>query len=290
MAESTLMTIELTRRATLAGGFALLGWAATGPADAAAAPRVTCYPVTSSRVAVLVSGISGAVRLQTPAGQVLGRGAALAGTAIVTAAVAPNATTRLALVTSAGTVQISASTTTTTLNASLWRVANKRIALPSNFAPALVTSSGSFRLRRDCAAAYGSLRQAAARAGHPTGFTSAYRSYAGQLSLYNSYVRSLGRVGADRQCARAGHSEHQLGLSIDLKGSVGTSALAQWIAANGWRYGFIVRYPRTATRVTGFEWEPWHVRYVGGPLAADYARRKATALESYFGLPAAPSY
>lgn len=284
------MTIELTRRATLAGGFALLGWAATGPADAAAAPSVTCFPVTSTRVAVLVSGVSGAVSLQTQAGQVLGRGSALAGTAIVSAAVPANATSRVVLVTSTGNVGVSASTTSAALNASLWRVANKRIALPSSFAPALVTATGSFRLRRDCAAAYGALRQAAARAGHPTGFTSAYRSYAGQLSLYNSYVRSLGRVGADRQCARAGHSEHQLGLSIDLKGSVGTSALAQWIVANAWRYGFIVRYPRTATGVTGFEWEPWHVRYVGVPLATDYTRRKATALESYFGLPAAPTY
>ncbi|KYH43455.1 M15 family metallopeptidase [Branchiibius sp. NY16-3462-2] len=284
------MTIELTRRATLAGGFALLGWAATGSAQAVAAPKVTCYPVTSSRVAVLVSGVSGAVRLQNQAGKVLGQGSALSGTAIVSATVPANAITRLALVTSTGTVQLSVSTTTAALNASLWRVANKRIALPAGFAPALVTASGTFRLRRDCAAAYGTLRQAAARAGHPTGFTSAYRSYAGQLSLYNSYVRTLGRAGADRQCARAGHSEHQLGLSIDLKGSVGTSALAQWISANAWRYGFIVRYPRTATAVTGFEWEPWHVRYVGVPLATDFTHRRATALESYVGLPAAPTY
>ena len=290
MAESALMTIELTRRATLAGGLALLGWAASEPAGAAVAPKVTCYPVTSSRVAVLVSGVTGSVRVQTPAGQVLGRGTALSGTAIVSATVPANTTTRLAVVTSTGIVQLSASTTTAALNASLWRLANKRIALPSSFTPALVTATGSFRLRRDCAAAYGNLRVAAARAGHPTGFTSAYRSYAGQLSLYNSYVRSLGRAGADRQCARAGHSEHQLGLSIDLKGSVGTSALAQWISANAWRYGFIVRYPRTATAVTGFEWEPWHVRYVGLPLAADFTRRKAAALETYFGLPAAPSY
>lgn len=284
------MTIELTRRATLAGGFALLGWAASEPARAAAAPSLTSYPVTSSRVAVLVSGVSGSVRLETPGGKLLGQGTALAGTAIVSGTVPANATSRLVLVTSTGRVQFGAFTQTAAVNASLWRVVNKRIALPSSFAPALVTATGSFRLRRDCAAAYGNLRAAAARAGHPTGFTSAYRSYAGQLSLYNSYVRSLGRAGADRQCARAGHSEHQLGLSIDLKGSVGTSALAQWISANAWRYGFIVRYPRTATAVTGFEWEPWHVRYVGVPLATDFTRRKATAFETYVGLPAAPSY
>lgn len=284
------MTLHLSRRGVLSGGFALLGWAATGQAGAAVTPKVTCYPVTQDRVAVLASGVSGAVRLQTRAGQVLGRGTALAGTAIVSATVPAHVATRLVLVTSTGTLQFTASMTTASLNASLWRVANKRVALPSTFTPSLVTATGSFRLRRESAAAYGTLRQAAARAGHPTGFTSAYRSYAGQLSLYNSYVRSLGRAGADRQCARAGHSEHQLGLSIDLKGSVGTSALAQWISSNAWRYGFIVRYPRTATAVTGFEWEPWHVRYVGVPLAADYTRRNATALESYFGLPAAPTY
>ena len=237
-----------------------------------------------------MSGVSGTVHVQTQAGKVLGEGTSIAGTAIVSVAVPANATTRLVVVTSIGTVQISASTTTAALNASLWRVANKRIALPSGFAPTLVVASGTFRLRRDCAAAYGNLRSAAARAGHPTGFTSAYRSYAGQLLLYNSYVRSLGRAGADRQCARAGHSEHQLGLSIDLKGSVGTSALAQWISANAWRYGFIVRYPRTATAITGIEWEPWHVRYVGVPLATDFTRRRATAFESYVGLPAAPTY
>lgn len=284
------MDKPITRRTALAGAVAIAGLACAPAAEATTAPSITWYPVTSSRVAVLVSGVSGAVRLQTQAGKVLGQGSAISGTAIVSAAVPANATTRLALVTSVGTVQLSVSTTTAALNASLWRVANKRIALPASFAPALVTASGSFRLRRDCAAAYGNLRAAAARAGHPTGFTSAYRSYAGQLSLYNSYVRTLGRAGADRQCARAGHSEHQLGLSIDLKGSVGTSALAQWISANAWRYGFIVRYPRTATAVTGFGWEPWHVRYVGVPLAADFTRREATAFETYVGLPAAPSY
>lgn len=280
----------ITRRTAIGAGVAALALAVAPDAVAATSPSVTCYPVTASRVAVLVSGVSGTVRLTSTRGQVLATGTAVGGSVLLTATVPVNTMSQVVVVIAQSATTHWVSTTTAALNASLWRVANKRIALPAGFAPALVTASGSFRLRRDCAAAYGNLRAAATRAGHPTGFTSAYRSYAGQAALYNSYLRSLGRAGADRRCARAGHSEHQLGLSIDLKGSVGSSALAQWIAANAWRYGFILRYPKTGTAVTGFEWEPWHVRFVGVPLAADFARRKATALETYFGLPAAPSY
>lgn len=293
-----LSGLAMSSRAAAAGTAAVSAGTAAGMAagtaavSSGAAPSISWFAVTSSRVAVLVSGATGSVQVRSGAGQVLATGTALSGTVMLTVTVPQNGQAPIQIW--AGGRQVTATWVSATPYRQLvspWRVANKRIALSPYFAPSdLVTVTGSARLRKDCAAAYGDLRRAAQAAGHPTGITSAYRSYSGQAALYSSYVRSLGRTGADRQCARAGHSEHQLGLSIDLVGSVGTSALAQWVAANGWRYGFIVRYPRTATAVTGIEWEPWHVRYVGPALAADFTRRRATALETYFGLPAAPTY
>jgi D-alanyl-D-alanine carboxypeptidase len=64
----------------------------------------------------------------------------------------------------------------------------------------------------------------------------------------------------------------------------------QWLAANGWKYGFIVRYPADKTAVTGYEYEPWHMRYVGLDLAAEMHRDGIETLEEFFGLPAAPDY
>ena len=63
-----------------------------------------------------------------------------------------------------------------------------------------------------------------------------------------------------------------------------------WLAENGWRFGFIVRYPKDKTPITGYEYEPWHMRYVGVDLATEMHKTGVTTLEEFFGLPAAPDY
>jgi D-alanyl-D-alanine carboxypeptidase len=118
-------------------------------------------------------------------------------------------------------------------------------------------------------------------AGKEAGFDyyvfSAYRSYAAQVSLYQYWVRQLGQKEADRSSARAGHSEHQLGTTLDisadgLKGNVfdvfGESPAGRWLAANAWRFGFVMSYAADTEETTGYEYEPWHFRYVGREVAA----------------------
>jgi zinc D-Ala-D-Ala carboxypeptidase len=128
---------------------------------------------------------------------------------------------------------------------------------------------------------------------------SAYRSYSAQVSTYNNWVSSLGQEGADLTSARPGHSEHQTGLAIDISALPAKCSLdqcfadtpqGQWLAANAWTYGFVLRYPDDYTAITGYEFEPWHYRYVGVALATEYHNTGATTLEEFFGLPAAPTY
>ncbi|MBC7546522.1 M15 family metallopeptidase [Candidatus Saccharibacteria bacterium] len=129
---------------------------------------------------------------------------------------------------------------------------------------------------------------------------SGYRSYNFQLSLYNGYVAQAGQAESDKQSARPGYSEHQTGLAADLGGiSIPSCNVAQcfadtvegkWIAANAYNYGFIIRYPADKIAVTGYEYEPWHIRFIGTDLAQELHAKNIETLEEFFGLPAAPNY
>jgi hypothetical protein len=110
--------------------------------------------------------------------------------------------------------------------------------------------------------------------GHALGIASAYRTYAEQAMLYDQLsVTEPGRA------ARPGHSEHEAGLAVDL--SLPDSDAPAWVAANVARYGFVLSYPKGMEKVTGFRYEPWHVRFVGTDVAKD-VQRSATTLEEYF--------
>ncbi|MBM7832119.1 D-alanyl-D-alanine carboxypeptidase [Agromyces cerinus] len=119
---------------------------------------------------------------------------------------------------------------------------------------------------------------------------SAYRSYSTQEEIYD---------GDDLLTARPGFSEHQTGLVMDIGAESGDCSLDAcfadtaegiWLRDNAWRFGFILRYPADKTPVTGYEFEPWHFRYVGVPLATEMHETGVTTLEEFFGLPAAPEY
>lgn len=188
-----------------------------------------------------------------------------------------------------------------------WVVVNKTHALtPLDFAPEGtvwaegVQRTGTERMRPDVAAALSQLVAAARADGAgEIGVNSAFRSYDYQVSNHAGFVRQLGRADAEAISARAGHSEHQTGLAVDVVacasscGSIddfaGTTQ-AQWVADNAWRFGFIVRYDQGETGATGYEWEPWHLRFVGADLAAAYTDGGYRTLEQFFGMPAAPHY
>jgi len=96
--------------------------------------------------------------------------------------------------------------------------------------------------------------------------SSAYRSYSRQESIYNYNVRSLGREIADRESAKPGHSQHQLGTTIDF-GSIDDSFASHpagiWLSEHGWQFGFSLSYPPDSEKITGYRYEPWHYRYIG---------------------------
>ena len=120
---------------------------------------------------------------------------------------------------------------------------------------------------------------------------SAYRSYSYQSSLYQRYVNQDGSDLADTYSARPGYSEHQTGLAVDIN-TASTSAhfedTAQyrWLVENSWKYGFILRYPQGKEDITGFQFEPWHYRYVGQELAKALYESGLTYEEYLAGAPA----
>lgn len=115
---------------------------------------------------------------------------------------------------------------------------------------------------------------------------SGYRSFHKQEGLYQNYVNNHGQLEADTFSARAGYSEHQTGLAFDLLHKDGSlvqnSNEVNWIAQNANRYGFIVRYKAGKEHITGYQAEPWHIRYVGSIATAIY--NSGLTLEEYLGV------
>ncbi|MGL5928749.1 MAG: M15 family metallopeptidase [Dermatophilaceae bacterium] len=120
---------------------------------------------------------------------------------------------------------------------------------------------------------------AAARvAGAPIAVQSGYRSHATQAELFRQDVADRGEDRARRGSARPGHSEHQLGTSLDFRSAGGppaweladwaTTRAGAWMAANAWRYGFVLSYPKGQQAGVCYMYEPWHYRYVGRARAA----------------------
>ncbi len=188
---------------------------------------------------------------------------------------------------------------------SLWVVVNKSRPLnPAGYYPpdlrAPQVPYGAYEQRAEAATAVEQMFAAyLAETGLEMESISGFRSYDSQGRIYNGWVNSLGQAQADLVSARPGYSEHQTGLAIDIASVPASCSLeecfaetsqAQWAAANAYRFGFILRYPSDKTAITGFAFEPWHLRYVGVDLATDMVNRGITTLEEYFGLPPAPDY
>ncbi len=115
---------------------------------------------------------------------------------------------------------------------------------------------------------------------------SGYRSYIDQKIIYNDYVARDGQSVADRYSARPGHSEHQSGLAFDLNSLMqdfGESPEGIWLAENCYKYGFIIRYPKDKEEITGYMYEPWHVRYLGIDTA-EKVYESGLCLEEYLGI------
>jgi len=150
-------------------------------------------------------------------------------------------------------------------------------------------TAASRYLRKEAADQFHKLVEAAREQGYTLVMTTAYRSYGFQQILWNNYVAAEGEAAAARYSAKPGESEHQTGLAVDvtspsveykLTGSFGETPEGVWLAENAPRFGFIIRYPQGKEHITGYLYEPWHLRYVGEAAATEISSNGLT-LEEY---------
>lgn len=138
-------------------------------------------------------------------------------------------------------------------------IANKAITLPPEFGSHLSLDEVEPQV-------YEALVEMNKATDHQYINKSGYRSYWDQKAIFQNYVDLYGYEEADTFSSHAGHSEHQTGLTMDLDSfseSYGYTPAGIWLAENCWRYGFIIRYPKGKEDITGYTYEPWHVRYLG---------------------------
>lgn len=182
----------------------------------------------------------------------------------------------------------------TTDPASLWIVVNKQNPLtPIDFTPSDLVAGPqgslvSARVNPDLNA----MINAAAQEAVTLSISSSYRSYANQATLYTNYVAQYGQELADTISARAGYSEHQTGLAVDIGGITqpdcnfnecfGETIEGQWLRDNVTKFGFIIRYTENNGDVAGYAAEPWHLRYIGKELATELKTQNVTTLEEFF--------
>ena len=192
---------------------------------------------------------------------------------------------------------------------SLWVIANKSHPLqPQDYQPSdlilpnvrqRVPGTEEMKMRATAGHALETMFAAAAKDNIKLLISTAYRSYSYQTVLYNNDVKAEGRAAADRLTARPGTSEHQTGLAVDIRAQsnkcpveacFGTMPEGEWLAANAYKYGFILRYPKGKESVTGYEYEPWHFRYVGTYLSEEMHKTGVSTLEEFFGVSGGTTY
>lgn len=179
---------------------------------------------------------------------------------------------------------------------------NRVYLLPSDYIPpnlvvpnvkfSFTYSSDKRKLRKVAADALERLFQAGEKEHVELYGVSGYRSYARQKQIYDKNIATRGQAVTDAVSAKPGSSEHQTGLTIDVSArsvnfrldqSFGDTTEGQWLAENAHLYGFIIRYPYGKTEITGYSYEPWHIRFVGKAVATYLYENKLT-LEEYYGV------
>lgn len=180
------------------------------------------------------------------------------------------------------------------------RLVNKDNPLPEDYIPELTDIENGQYFDSRAADALKQLVAAARSEGFTVYITSSYRSFAVQRSLFSNKVSQYISSEGSREAAEAkaktivaypGTSEHQLGLACDIvdkyyqymNESLENTELLKWMSAHCVEYGFILRYPKDKTDITGVMYEPWHFRYVGKE-AASYISKNGLCLEEFVSL------
>ena len=159
---------------------------------------------------------------------------------------------------------------------SLFFLIDKKHTASSSYAPKDLVSlkknslfdlnKAGMKIRPEAYSALNEMAQAALNDGIRLLVSSAYRSYSYQENLFNHYVNVDGLEEAERESARPGTSQHQLGTAVDF-GSISDdfdkTQMGQWIYKNAADYGWSLSFPKGYEDVTGYRWECWHFRYIG---------------------------
>ncbi len=166
-------------------------------------------------------------------------------------------------------------------------IVNKYYKLDKDYEPEDLTiinskfASGTQKLRKEAAGKFEEMASDMLKENLKIYAGSTYRSYSYQEGLYNRYVKKDGFKEAETYSARAGYSEHQLGLAVDIVNgkwnylSEGDKEYT-WLINNSYKYGFILRYPHESEYITGYVFEDWHFRYLGIDLATKVHESKLT--------------
>lgn len=157
----------------------------------------------------------------------------------------------------------------------------------------------AMQMREEAAAALEELFAAAEAESMQLGLVSAYRSFEYQQQIYSARHAEVGTEATDRYMSRPGYSEHQTGLAADVISIANPDCMlgecfadtpeGQWVAENAHEHGFVIRYLEDMEHITGYPYEPWHLRYVGADTADEVFDENLT-LEEYWELPRAPDY
>ena len=163
-----------------------------------------------------------------------------------------------------------------------------------NVQPTQESLSENIYMRPEAAAALEELFEAAAQDGITLYATSGFRSYSTQKAIFERKLNTMSEKQANASVAKPGYSEHQTGLAMDIEGETtkgtglteafGESPEGIWAAEHCSEYGFIIRYPKGKTNITGYIYEPWHLRYVGKEAAAEITELGVTFEEYILAL------
>lgn len=163
--------------------------------------------------------------------------------------------------------------------------------LPEDYTVELTDTANGYKIAQSCAEALDAMLADCQVAGLYPVLCSGYRSYWDQYAMYQAKIREVGSVATAKTIVAVPNtSEHQLGLAVDivsntnrtLNRSQGETEVQKWLMEHCWDYGFILRYPESASDITGIIYEPWHYRYVGIPVAKAMQENGLT-LEEYLG-------
>lgn len=173
-------------------------------------------------------------------------------------------------------------------------IVNKYYKLDSNYIPELVKLDRKYSINdrqlvtKETKEAFEKMASDARNEGIYIYSGSAYRSYSYQNTLYSNRVKTDGLEYANNTAAKAGYSEHQTGMALDLMNKnyeylTNDDKEYTWLIENSYKYGFILRYPSDKTEITGYSYEPWHFRYITIDIAT-YLKENNLVYEEYIGM------